>query len=83
MSIITKYNTASLAKSLQPGIESLIGGELDSLINEAVEASMFHVRNELVEKCTISIKQNIQRVMFDERIDVNIDLTIGGGKDET
>ena len=77
MGLIAKYNTATLAKAVQPGIEALVASELDHLIDEAAEIAIKHVRENLVQKTTLKLQQSLERALHDETVNVKVDLTLG------
>ena len=77
MTIVQKWNKSSLAKALEPGIESAIGRMLDRLINEAVKEAEDRIRKELVDNCAIKLKKNIKSAFDSDKINYEIDFTVG------
>jgi hypothetical protein len=76
MGQIQNWDTESLAKALKPGLEAMIGHELDSLINEAVLEATNKVRKELVERSKLVIESRLERILEEDNIDLHIDLVI-------
>ena len=70
MAITHKYDISTLAKSLEPGLEAIIGRELEYLVNDAMDV----IRSKLVDKMTTNIKTSLGHLMNDVNINIIVEI---------
>ena len=72
MAVNTKFTPSTLAMALKPGVNSLIGAELDKLVDEHVK----QFRKELVSRIKCKTELMIQECLWDIRTNVSVDCTV-------
>jgi len=72
MAVNTKFTPSTLAMALKPGVNSLIGAELDKLVDEHVK----QFKEELVSRIKHKTELMIQECLWDSRTNVSVNCTV-------
>lgn len=72
-----KTNPAGLAKALYPGIASLVGAELDKLIEEHID----QIRRELIGRIKHTVNMRMEDILNETGVVIEVDCRVNVKED--